>query len=349
MRSRPTIKDIAAEVGVSHTTVSYIMSGNTTQKISPETRKAVLDAARRLQYVPNSAARSLRNDSTRCVSVALEKAVTSTRFSGLLQGIRNGLQAEGYCLMLFDFSSNGVLYPDYLECVLQRRTDGIIYISSDGYPPEEESRRIIEKNGLPFVACDCCPEEPGLASVSFDYERGAFEVACRLFGEGARQLLYWRPAAQSPQESYRELGLRRAAALYPGVKLCISQMPADAKERESTRGRYYETNRICSQYLAQEIVPQIASYQPGDAVVCCWGVMVNHLCAALNGKGRGLRIATLSDAEAPLMADSRILASRSNFVRGGEECTNLLMHLIRGEECEKKVVIAPDTPSYIEF
>ena len=64
MRARPTIKDIAAEVGVSHTTVSYILSGNTTQKISPATRKAVLDAAKRLQYVPNSAARSLRNNST---------------------------------------------------------------------------------------------------------------------------------------------------------------------------------------------------------------------------------------------------------------------------------------------
>ena len=45
MKTRPTIKDIAAAVGVSHTTVSYIMSGNTTQKISEETRQAVLKAA----------------------------------------------------------------------------------------------------------------------------------------------------------------------------------------------------------------------------------------------------------------------------------------------------------------
>ena len=32
-------------------------------------------------------------------------------------------------------------------------------------------------NTLPFVDCDCCPEEPELVSVSFDYERGAFVVA----------------------------------------------------------------------------------------------------------------------------------------------------------------------------
>ena len=71
MKNRPTIKDIAAEVGVSHTTVSYILSGNTTQKISEATRKAVLDAARRLQYVPNGAARSLRNNSSCCIGVVL--------------------------------------------------------------------------------------------------------------------------------------------------------------------------------------------------------------------------------------------------------------------------------------
>lgn len=345
MRSRPTIKDIAAEVGCSHTTVSYIMSGNTTQKISPETRKAVLEAARRLQYVPNSAARSLRNNSTRCVSVALEKAVTSTRFSGLLQGIRNGLQAEGYWLMLFDFSASGALYPDYLESVLQRRTDGIIYISSDGNPPVEDSRRMILENGLPFVACDCCPDEPELASVSFDYERGAYEVACRLFGEGTRRLLYWRPAAESLQEGYREQGLRNAAAKYPGVELSVSLLPSDTGGGD----RYSALNQLCSQYLAQEIVPRIETFQPGDAVVCSWGVMVNHLSAVLNGRGRGLKIATLSDAEPPIMTEGRILVSRSNFVRGGEECTKLLMRQIRGESCEKKVLIEPNTPSYIEF
>ena len=152
MRARPTIKDIAAEVGVSHTTVSYILSGNTTQKISPETRKAVLDAARKLQYVPNSAAQSLRNNSTRSISVAMEKALTNTRFSGLLQGIRESLQAEGYWIMLFDFSASSPLYPDFLESVLQRRTDGIIYVSSDGYPPERHCRQVIIDNALPFVA-----------------------------------------------------------------------------------------------------------------------------------------------------------------------------------------------------
>ena len=350
MKDRPTIKDIAAEVGVSHTTVSYILNGNKTQKISEATRTAVLEAAKRLQYVPNGAARSLRINSSKCVSVALEKAVTQTRFSSLLEGIRTSLRAEGYWLMLFDFSTSGALYPDYLDSVLQRRTDGIIYISSDGNPPPEEWRKVVLANKLPFVACDCCPPEKELASVSFDYERSAFEVGCRLFGEGARKLLYWRPGLDNRQEHYREIGLRRAADLYPGVSLEICDLPYPVPEEYNGQDRHYVFGQMCSQCLAQDIVPRIASFGPADAVVCSWGVMVNYLCAMLQSSGRNIKIATLSEAEVPVARDCHILASRADYLRGGEMCTRLLMDQIRDQddESQHKALIAPTSPQYIE-
>lgn len=348
MKTRPTIKDIAAEVGVSHTTVSYILSGNQTQKISEATRQAVLDAARRLQYVPNSAARSLRFNSSKCISVALEKSVTQTRFGSLLEGIRNTLRAEGYWLMLFDFSSSDGVYPDYLNSVLQRRTDGIIYISSDGTPPEEEWRKVILANNLPFVACDCCPPEPELASVSFDYERSAYEVGCRLFGEGARKLLYWRPSVETQQEHYRELGLRRAAALYPGAELEICSLPYELPTHEKLP-RHSAFGQLCRQHLAQSVIPRIASFGPNDAVVCSWGLMVNYLAAMLQGTGRSLKIATLSDADAPVVRDCRILASRPDFLRGGEACTHLLLEQINGTVKQKQILVPPTIPNYIEL
>lgn len=349
MRTRPTIKDIAAAVGVSHTTVSYVMSGNTTQKISEETRQAVLDQARKLHYVPNGAARSLRKNSINCISVAMEKAVTHNRFGGLLQGIRDELSAEGYWLMLFDFSSSGALYPDYLDSVLQRRTDGIIYVSSDGNSPEPEWSKIIQSNDLPFVACDCCPPEESLASVSFDYERGAFEVACRLFGEGVKRILYWRPDIQTSQESYREVGLRRAAALYPGTELSVSLLPYETVKNTPFQDRHSAFNHICTQYLAQEVIPRTASFERGDAIVCSWGVMVRHLCAILGSNPKQLKIAILSDAEVPVATDARVLASRPNFQKGGKECAKLLLQQIKGEQQKNRIVIAPDIPAYIEL
>ena len=173
---RTTIKDIAAAAGVSHTTVSYVLNKNPNQKISDKTRRKVIETARNLNYIPNENARSLRSDSTHCITVALEKSITHTRFSGILQGIREELGAEGYGLLLTGFQSReNMKNPYYLDSVLQRRADGIIYISSDGLAPA--CSKNIETYNLPFVACDCCPEEESLASVSFDYEKGAFEVA----------------------------------------------------------------------------------------------------------------------------------------------------------------------------
>lgn len=349
MKTRPTIKDIAAEVGVSHTTVSYVMSGNTTQKISEETRAAVLAAARKLHYVPNGAARSLRKNSTNCVSVAMEKAVTHSRFAGLLQGIRDALRAEGYGLMLFDFSCSGALYPDYLDSVLQRRTDGIIFISSDGSPPEKEWREMIESNDLPFVACDCCPPEKTLSAVSFDYERGAFEVACRLFGEGAKRILYWRPAVQNPQESYREAGLLRASALYPGTEIIVVKLSCELAECLSSHERYLALEHLCRQCLAQEIIPRMASFESGDAIVCSWSVMLKHFCAMRKENSKKIQMAMLSDSDIPVINNTKILTSRPGFLKGGQECTKILLSQIRGEEHGKRVIIAPDTPMYIEF
>lgn len=345
---RTTIKDIAAEVGVSHTTVCYVLNGNTNQKISDKTREAVLAAARKLNYVPNEAARSLRRDSTQCVAVALEKSITMSRFNGILQGIREELSAEGYGLLLMDFhTQENQKNPHYVESVLQKRADGIIYISSDGSSPSCSKR--IEKYRLPFVGCDCCPGEKSLGSVSFDYERGAFEIACRLFGEGAKNILYWQPDSHTAQEEYRERGLRNALALYPGTSLKICKMPYDS-DYSVTEGRPSYTDNLCRQSLVQTILPQLSSLKKGDAIICSWGIMVKHLCAALyRDPSRDVKIALLSDSDVPMIPDMKILTSRPGFVRGGKECAKLLLSLIRDEKVERKITLAPEPPNYIGF
>ena len=56
-----TLKDIAADTGLSASTVSIVLKGNgDTRKIKPETQQKVLEAAHRLGYKPNIQARVLR-------------------------------------------------------------------------------------------------------------------------------------------------------------------------------------------------------------------------------------------------------------------------------------------------
>lgn len=57
---RVTSYDVAAEAGVSRTTVSFVLNNAPNQSIPEPTRRAVLEAAKRLGYTPSAAARTLR-------------------------------------------------------------------------------------------------------------------------------------------------------------------------------------------------------------------------------------------------------------------------------------------------
>ena len=58
LNERTTIRDVAQEAGVSLTTVSHALNGY--KDVSEKTRQKVMEVARRLDYMPDEAGRSLR-------------------------------------------------------------------------------------------------------------------------------------------------------------------------------------------------------------------------------------------------------------------------------------------------
>ncbi len=70
MEKKVTVKDVAREAGVSVATVSYIMNNRSDQKISPQTRKKVLQIANLLNYRPSHAAKSLATGRNNIIGVA---------------------------------------------------------------------------------------------------------------------------------------------------------------------------------------------------------------------------------------------------------------------------------------
>ena len=90
-RKKAGIRDIAAEAGVSTTTVSYVLNKVEGKSISPETRERIIAAAKKLNYTPNAAARLLRTGRTQIVSVRLTAALSTAHYSGMAEGIRRCL------------------------------------------------------------------------------------------------------------------------------------------------------------------------------------------------------------------------------------------------------------------
>lgn len=84
MQNKVTAKDVAREAGVSVATVSYVLNGRTDQKISPETKKKILQIANLMNYVPSHAAKSLATGRNNTIGISYRLSTTPTRDTKIL-------------------------------------------------------------------------------------------------------------------------------------------------------------------------------------------------------------------------------------------------------------------------
>jgi len=77
-RGAVTIEEVAAEAGVSRSTVSRVVNGS--PAVSPEAVEAVTRAIADLNYVPNRAARTLASRQTHAIALIVPE--DTTRFFG---------------------------------------------------------------------------------------------------------------------------------------------------------------------------------------------------------------------------------------------------------------------------
>jgi len=68
-------------------TVSYILNDTKNIKVKPETRAAVLEAVRKLNYHPNQIARGMRLNRSMYIGIITERNVTNFYFMKTFEGI----------------------------------------------------------------------------------------------------------------------------------------------------------------------------------------------------------------------------------------------------------------------
>ncbi len=346
MRSGPTIKDIARKVGVTPATVSYVLSQNPRQSISVQTRQKVLDAAREMGYVPNGAAKVLRNAPSYCVGVAIEKELMLSRFSLVLQGIRDRMESAGYNLMLCSFGRRHGIYPDYINNMLERRIDGAIFVGEDNNGPTAEAEELITRYQLPFVLYDCGTTDAPYSTVNLGYEQAGFDMASHMISQGARRLLYLRPCFENYQEQQREAGVRRAAENFPGVEVQVLRTsvvgnslhfsPRDrlGRDRDTAVG----TDALVPD-LHRELFPVLEHFSPADGLIASWGVFSAPVCRLLDQYGIRIQVGALSDMQVPSTLRGRVSVCRLPGYQAGDTCASLLLARLEGDETPQARVL----------
>lgn len=173
MNSTPArLEDIAAAVGVSVSTVSRALAGNTA--ISAETRRAVQEAAATLGYRLPAQGRRVKKAATRMVGVVVG-ALHNRFMTQLLEHLHDALHEAGYQLTLIIDSMNEVGALQTLRPLVDGYLDGLIIATATlDSPVVVELRR----RGIPIVLVVRSVEQAGLDTVEIDNVH-AGEVAAR--------------------------------------------------------------------------------------------------------------------------------------------------------------------------
>jgi LacI family transcriptional regulator len=120
---RVTIKHIAKEAKVSHTTVSRVFHQD--PRISDSTKKRVLQIAKQLNYRPNIMARGLVKQQTYLIGLIVPD-IMSSFFPEIIQGIEEVAAKEGYSIILCTSENDADREIKYTDLLLSKGVDGLI-------------------------------------------------------------------------------------------------------------------------------------------------------------------------------------------------------------------------------
>lgn len=127
-----SLKDLAQECGVSVATVSKALNGQS--DISEATRTRVREAARRMGYVPNMAARSMKTNRTYNIGVLFvderQSGLAHEYFSAVLDSFKVRVEQLGYDITFINRNLGGKTMT-YLEHCHYRGVDGAVIACVD--------------------------------------------------------------------------------------------------------------------------------------------------------------------------------------------------------------------------
>jgi LacI family transcriptional regulator len=173
-----TIADVAAQAGVSKTTVSRVLNGK--GELGATTAARVRRVIDELGYVPSARAVGLARGRTRIVGM-LVPSLAWPWMGEVLQGAVDVIEADRYGLLLFTCNRGEESMRQFASQVSAKSFDGLLVIEPEGtldYITELHAR------GLPIVLIDDRGHQPLFPSVATTNDEGGAQAARHLLELG---------------------------------------------------------------------------------------------------------------------------------------------------------------------
>ena len=318
-----TLRDVASAARVAPSTASRALAGD--RRISPATRAAVEQIARRLGYAPNALARGLAGGGADVIAVVIPRTADYTFSSGfhlaLLKGISRVLQDAGQLLLLSFLDKR-----DYAELHRSGLCRGVIVLMCRIGDAQVGA---LARGRVPAVLIPGDPTLPGVASVNFDVAAPTADAMRRLLDLGHRRIGFVGGAANSLFHRDRLAAFHQA--------LAAGGLPADPDLEAETN---FTPTEACDRALEMLSAPRRPT-----ALVCSGDLMAQGALAAAQKLGlrvpADLSLVSLSALPSPRVTTPRLAAVISDFESAGATAAAMLLKLVATGPAPTAPVLLP--------
>jgi LacI family transcriptional regulator len=181
-KKRTSLKDLAAYLGVSQTTVSFVLNDAPLAKnLTAETRRRVHEAARKFNYRPSFFAVNLHKTGSDSVGVLVPEH-SEGYFTIVMEGVERFLLQKHFLYFTACHYYKPNLIKEYAELLLNRGAEGLLLLNTNA---DFDSP-------LPIVAISGHNDKEGVTNVTLDHRAAARYAIRHLYDLGHRKIAFMK-------------------------------------------------------------------------------------------------------------------------------------------------------------
>jgi len=151
MKKNVSLKDIAQQLGVSVSLVSYVLNGHAKKKrVAEKMAKKILATAKKLNYQPNQIAKSLKTKKSQTIGLIV--ADIHYRYTtGITRAVESQAKKNNYTVIIGNSHEDLPTLSELIHVLINRQVDGLIIVAAERAEKEIEQ---LKKREIPFVLID---------------------------------------------------------------------------------------------------------------------------------------------------------------------------------------------------
>lgn len=206
-----SIIDIARQLNISPTTVSFILNGKAKERrISDELSEKVLKFIEEVGYKPNVLARSFRTGKTHTIGLIVEN-ISNPFFANLALYIEEKAYKNGYKILYCSTENDPAKARDLMAMFKDQRIDGYIITPTEGIREDIDA---LAETGAPVLLFDRTFEGSKHDYVGLNNFESAYKATEHLLQQGYREIGFVTINSLQSQMLQRLLGYEKAIDKY---------------------------------------------------------------------------------------------------------------------------------------